>query len=768
MEPDSLRGGRGVSLALALTGLVFCFSLLAIHPPSPKPASAPPTEFSAERARAVQSALTGDGIPHPIGSHQNDVVRQRIIDRFKQLGYDPQVQTAFDCDEYGTCGTVKNVLARLDGMESGPAVLVAAHYDSVPAGPGSSDDGSGAATVLEIARALKAMPAPRHPVVLMIDDGEEAGLLGARAFVDFDPLAKEVRAAVNIEARGSSGPSLMFETGSANEWAVRLYAQHASRPATNSILYTVYKMMPNDTDFTVFKAAGYQGVNFAYVNHVVHYHTPLDNMQNASAASLQHQGDNALPSVVALANSSELDDPPSTEAVYADIFSLWTARWPAHRTLLFAIIVLLLIAGQILWLIRKKRLKPAQLVWGVIAWIAAIVATGVLAEIIIRILRLLGALPVNWIAHPLPIRAAMWSLALMVVIAHAASFAGRAKFWGLWAGTWAAMAVLSFVLAWLVPGFSFMFLVSAAVAALSALPFTLRDEKGRPGALIPVILPLLATSITGFGTALMLYNGLGVPSLPMSAVVVAMLFAPLLPLGADLSNATLMPRLSIPGLPIIATIALCFLAAVAPAFSAKAPERLNIDYWLDADAGRAEWLAVPDSGRLPGALRNAGKFREGESPLPWSRAKTFAARAPKLNLAPPIFTIQQSSAANGRRSYRMLLVSERDAPEATVLFPPNSGIESVRVEDVPIGPESPREARFLNGWMAYRCDTMPPNGVTLNFTLPAGKPVTVFVIDKTFKLPDDAKSLVAARPANTTPSQDGDVTLVSRRVELLP
>ena len=768
MEPDSFRGGRGFSLALALMGLIFCFSLLAIRPPAPKPASAPAAQFSAGRARAIQSALTGDGIPHPIGSHQNDVVRQRIMDRFTQLGYEPQVQTAFDCDEYGTCGTVKNVLARLDGTELGAAVLVAAHYDSVPAGPGASDDGSGAATVLEIARALKAMPPLRHSVILMIDDGEEAGLLGARAFVDFNPWAKDVRAAVNIEARGSSGPSLMFETGSANEWAVRLYAEHAPRPATNSILYTIYKTMPNDTDFTVFKAAGYQGLNFAYVGGVVRYHTPLDNMANASPASLQHQGDNALPSVLALANSPSLDDPPSAEAVYADIFSLWTARWPARRSLPAAIVVLLLIAGQILWLIYKKRLTPGQLVWGVIAWIAALVATGVLAEIIVRILRLIGVLPVNWIAHPLPIRAAMWALAITIVILHAVSFAGRAKFWGLWAGTWAAMAVLSLVCAWLVPGFSFTLLVASAVAALSALPFTLRTEKGRPGALIPVIFPLLAAGIAGFGVALMLYDGLGVSSLPMLAVVVAMLFAPLLPLGADLTNATLMPRLSLPGLPIIATIALCFLSAVMPAFSANAPERLNLQYWLDGDAGRAQWLALPDSGSLPSSLRKAAKLQSENGPFPWSRKRVFAEPAPHLNLAPPIFTIQQTAVANGRHAYRTLLLSERGAPEEVVLFPPHSGVESVSMEGVPLQPEGERELRMLNGWTAYGCDTMPPNGVTLSFTLPVGKPVTVFVIDKSYGLPNEGKSLLAARPTTATPSQDGDVTLVSRRVELLP
>ena len=142
------------------------------------------------------------------------------------------------------------MLARLDGAQQGPAVLLAAHYDSVPAGPGESDDGIGVAAVLEAARALKSLPAPLHTVIFLIDDGEEAGLLGARAFVDFHPWASEVKAAVNVDARGTSGPSLMFETGSANDWAVRLYARSIARPATSSIAYTIYKQLPNDTDFS--------------------------------------------------------------------------------------------------------------------------------------------------------------------------------------------------------------------------------------------------------------------------------------------------------------------------------------------------------------------------------------------------------------------------------------------------------------------------------------------------------------------------------------
>ena len=768
MESGDFRGGRGVSLALALAALVFVLSLLSNLPPTAKSAGIPPAQFSAERARAFQSDLVGDGIPHPIGSHQNDVVRQRILDQFKRLGYDPQVQTAFDCDEFGVCGTVENVLARLQGAGPGPAVLAAAHYDSVPAGPGASDDGSGAATVLEIARALKAMPPPRHSVILMIDDGEEAGLLGARAFVDFHPWAKDVRAVVNLDCRGSSGPSLMFETGAANAWAVRLYAQHAPRPATNSIFYTIYKALPNDTDFTVFKAAGYQGLNFAYIGDVVHYHTPLDNIHYASTASLQHQGDNALPSLLALANAPDLSDPPKGEDIYSDVFGHWTARWPSPWTLPLAIVVLLLIAGQILWLVRKGRLTPPQLLWGVIAWVGAILASGVIALLLVRVLRLVGALPVNWVAHPGALRAAMWWIAVAVVIGHAVAFAGRARFWGLWSGVWVPMSILSVVCAWLAPGFSFIFVVTSAVAALSALPFALRTESGRAGALLPVILPLLTAGAVGYGVALMLYDGLGVRFLPVVAVGAAALFTPLLPLGIDLQNATLLPRLSIPGVPILVALVLSLVAAVSPPFSPGAPQRLNLQYWMDGDSGHAQWLVRPDSGKLPPSLDQAANFHEERNLFPWSKTVAFAAAAPRLDLAPPTFTIQQSSVANGRRAYQTLLLSERSAPEETVLFPPNSGIDSVRMEGVPIQPEGARERQFLNGWAAYTCVTMPPNGVTLSFTLPTGKPVMVFVLDKSYNFPDQGKSLLEARRPEAVPSQDGDVTLVSRRVELIP
>ena len=133
--------------------------------------------------------------------------------------------------------------------------------------------------------------------------------------------AKGIGAAVNLDARGTSGPALMFETGGANAWSIDLYARAVARPVTNSIFYLVYKLLPNDTDFTVFKAAGWQGFNFAFIGMVSRYHTPLDTWANADPASLQDMGEHALSCLQALAGADALNA-PAGDAVYFDVFGL--------------------------------------------------------------------------------------------------------------------------------------------------------------------------------------------------------------------------------------------------------------------------------------------------------------------------------------------------------------------------------------------------------------------------------------------------------------
>lgn len=761
---------RRVVASAAVLAVIVTFCLLALHPPHGKAASAPAAEFSAARALDALHRVLPDDSPHPIGSVANDAVRVRILAELNRLGYQPVVHTSFQCSDAGVCATVNNILARLDGSEPGSAVLLSAHYDSVPAGPGDSDDGVGVASILEIARALKSMPVPRHSVIFLFDEGEEAGLLGARAFVDSDPWAKQVRADVNLDNRGASGPALMFETGSDNDWALRLYARNATRHLTSSVFYTIYKLLPNDTDFTVFKDAGYQGLNFAFIGRVALYHTPLDNSANVSIASLQDEGSNGLASVVALANAN-FPSGPDADAVYFDLFGRKILHWPGNWTLALAILAAFLLLGQIAWLVYRRRLVLRQLLWGLIGWIAILVVAGIVGLILRVIFAFAGAAPVQWVAHPLPAEIAFALLAVGIVVGCGSILARGAGFWGLWAGAWGWGAILSIVIGAGIPGFSYVVLVPTIVAALAGLPAVFDPGDGDQAWTrdLAVILPLVASAIVQAPLILLLYRAMGNQALVGITLAVVLLVTPLLPLCADLQQARGIGGLALRWSPLLAVGIAAFAAVVVPVYSAKSPERVNFDYALDADSGVARWIVYPDSGRLQAPIQLAGAFRRTlYGAFPWDDHASFIADAPHLDLAAPTFTILDSSLSGARRQYTALLRSERGAPDAAVLFPPGASVESVRVEGQPLQTIAPRLTRYFNGWTAYSCPAMPAAGIKLSFTLPVGKTVEVAAIDRSFGLPSVGAFLSNALPLTATPSQDGDVTVVSRRVQLFP
>ena len=103
-------------------------------------------------------------------------------------------------------------MARVRGTASTGAVLLAAHYDSAPEAPGAADDGAGVAAILEAVRALRHHPPLRNDLIVVFTDGEEKGLLGARLFVRDHRWVEDVALVLDFEARGNTGPSILFET----------------------------------------------------------------------------------------------------------------------------------------------------------------------------------------------------------------------------------------------------------------------------------------------------------------------------------------------------------------------------------------------------------------------------------------------------------------------------------------------------------------------------------------------------------------------------
>jgi hypothetical protein len=757
----------GGALALMLVLLVLALVLVRERhsPPAPRSADAPAAEFSAARAREMLQKLVGDGRPHPVGSAADDRVRAQILATLTGLGLQPHVEEGFACHRLGTCAQVKNVVAQIDGREPGAAVAMAAHYDSVPAGPGASDDLAGVAAILEIARALRAGPPLRHPVVLLLDEGEEAGLLGAAAFEESGTEAAAVRAVVNLEARGTNGPSFMFETSGDNGWMIDSWAPRVARPVTTSVAAFIYTLLPNDTDLTVFRHRRVAGLNFAFIGGVANYHTPGDNFANSSPASLQHQGDNALAAVTGLAEA-DLANPPRGNQVYFDLLSLGIVRWPLGWTLWLALAALLLVLAATIAGLRRgaQPLRGGDLVLGLLVVPAAAVLTALVAYGLALGLTPSGALSVAWLAHPGPAITAFWLLGLAVVAARAVMLGRGAPPQALWGGIWLVWAVAGVALAVIAPAVSYIFVAPALVAGVcGALPGIWRAPWKVAAA---VIVPAVAAALTWLGVVPAIYDGMGSPVLPVTAVLVALMVTPAAPLIA--AGGGLGRRLWLAAL--VLSLLAAVMAMTQPRFTAASPEPITYVLYQNGDSGAAQWVVLaPPS--LPPAVRQAANFGPPGPPFPWApQASGRSAPAAALpGVTAPDLEVLSSTTSGGKRHLRLRLISHRGAAVASIQVPNEAQAEAVIVA----GHEVPEQAGKAGtgapgagGFHTYSDLTLPAVGCEIEMTLGNPAPLTWYVIDSTPGLPPAGAALLAARPATAQPIQQGDRTVVARKVTI--
>lgn len=418
--------GRTIVLALALIAAAL-LAWLQLDPPRARPADAPADRFSAERAMADVRIIAR--APHPMGSHANRLVRDHLMRRLAELGLAPEVQAedVWDLREGRELvlagGRVENVIGVLPGQDrAAPAVLLMAHYDSVPGSPGAADDAAGVAAMLEIARALQAGDPPARDVVFLFTDGEEVGLLGARAFFAEHPLARRVGFVINLESRGGAGRALMFQTGPENGETVRLFARSAVRPAASSLSQFVYEQMPNDTDFTVPMEAGIPGLNFAFAGRPFEYHSPTATPERLDRGSLQDLGAQALAAAREAATAQALPA-RSPEVVFADLAAWVIAYPPIVGWVILALAAALLLVAAV----RARRMDAAT------SWIDLAQGAGaflyllLLAAALLRIARRATGAPFGFLEQfELYARGPLFETALVVIGLSATLYAAAA------------------------------------------------------------------------------------------------------------------------------------------------------------------------------------------------------------------------------------------------------------------------------------------------------------------------------------------------------
>jgi len=349
----------GGSLALALL-----IAVLTLQSPRPVPASAPATDFSAARAMVDVREIAQR--PHPVGSADHIRVRTLLLQRMAALGLQTSVQTGPFSPEAvqrierngGSAAGLEltNLIGVLPGRDPHlPAVALMAHYDTVPGSAGAADDTAGVAAILETVRAIRARGPADRTLVVLLTDGEELNLDGARVFWGGHPLRDRIGAVVNLEARGGGGRAMMFETGRGNAQTIGLFARTGVKAtggvSSNSLAVFVYELMPNGTDFTLPKERGVQGINLAFIGRPAQYHARASTPDALDQGSVQHIGSQALETSDALLRARAL--PARTQnVVYSDLFGqVIVGHAPATGWLLLGLAFVAL--GAVLWRARS-------------------------------------------------------------------------------------------------------------------------------------------------------------------------------------------------------------------------------------------------------------------------------------------------------------------------------------------------------------------------------------------------------------------------------
>ncbi|THD81094.1 MAG: M20/M25/M40 family metallo-hydrolase [Phenylobacterium sp.] len=678
--------GRLLALVAALIAAA-AIAWTVQQAPKPLPATAAATAFSAERAMADIKAFAA--VPHPISTAANHASRDYLLGRMTALGLAPQMRrgVGFEAPRFApnvlVGGNVEDLVGVLPGRDrAAPAVALMAHYDSVPGSSGAADDGAGAASALEIVRALKANGTPARDVMVILTDGEEAGLLGARAFFERDPLARRVGYLFNMEARGDAGRVQMFQTGAAAGGTIALLRRTAVRPQATSLSSYVYERMPNDTDFTVSKAAHVPGMNFAFSGRQFDYHAPSSVPATLDGGTLQDMGQQVLAPARAAAFDPALPA-AAPDLVYSQVFGDLILAYPQAVGWLVLLAAAALIglavvrarrveafpwtdvasgAGAALFAVTSamavlhfaRRLTGSEfgyleqrfLLAQVTRWEIAVLLLGLgvlLAAISeigrgrrkIALLPLAAGLASSAFGGFDAVGLGMGVVAAVIGIAAYGRPVSRA---GAWTGALAlglVLAIAAQIAAWPI---AFVFAWPVAVGAVAA---ALTDLSERRPPLSLVILAVLSALTLGWLGGFVHGAFISLDLVELVTITLVGAAAVIWPLAQPAEGAP-PERLIGPAL-IIVGLAVTVAVRVNDPYNARYPRVTEVAYEIDQDAHKA-WRASYTSDRAPWTAEVLTADGGRVARKPGLRGRTYdAAPAPYIDLPPAQLTLAKSA-----------------------------------------------------------------------------------------------------------------------------
>lgn len=639
--------------------------------PSPRDAST--TEFSARRAAQTVRSLASSVGRRESGTPNYTRAALLVADELRaipgvtvesrpELGAsrdpgDPSIALSF---------RAHNVVAHLAGRRASN-LLVTAHLDAPPRSPGAADNGSGVAVAVEVLRALASSGPHEHGTIVVLTDGEETGLFGARTFAR-DPRVRSAIAVINLDAGGASGRSIILRAGPRSRWLVREFAASAPYPHGSVIVQQLLEgdILHNvETDARAFYDERVIGLDFTAYEEGYPYHTRLDTPDRLDLSLVQHQGDNVLAFarrlVDARASSPPATDPP---LVFYDFAGRWMAVYEQRTAGWLALFAIALTVSCIVHA-RRKGASVTALVASVLVTLARVLSA-LVTTVGCGVLLAAAGRPHAWFARPwwlvfVCCTASALGASLVSTLASKArknreppavstELAGSA---GLFALVLALATVKEIAAAYML----LWWCIASAIAAHVSLAVRRRERIAAALVLAPAA--LLSTQ-TGLSLLLAMTPRTGHIPTPFSldpavfgfaAIVVApvVVLACLLTergatTGAHGRFAALAAALTAVGLVVI---------GAGPTFTVPRPRRILLEHRdLDGERPTIEYRALdfpPLAPSLPpgsdGALVRA-RGRANSIVLPWARGlESFGASAEASGFDPPSIVVEASEPA---------------------------------------------------------------------------------------------------------------------------
>ena len=680
--------GWGMAALLLVSAAV---SILATQPPNVKieTQQAAATEVSLAAALEHVDAIAQE--PHPIGSEAHVKVFEYLVAQLESLGLEPVVQektVRSKVQRRAQLVTVKNIMVRVPGRNGQPkgGVLVVGHYDSVPTSPGACDNGTAVGLMLEAIRAMQAGEPLLRDVMFLFTDAEETGLHGARAFVAEHPWTRDVGVVLNFDARGHAGPVYMFQTGNENGDWLPLFVDKASLPIGSSLMNEIYRVLPNATDFLVFKASELAGFNFAYIDGLTHYHTMLDRRQDVEPSTVAHQATFIFDLARGLANVETFPQPRPNRTFF-NVLGFQMVHYPRWFAFVSAVLTGLLVLWVLYTGFRDKHLTSLGVVQGLVAFMGIFIALPVAITLVWLIVRQAASVPViagsTEGAYLYMLSFSCLALAIFVwfyrffrrVIGALDLAAGTMIWWFL------LLVLLTEVL---VPAEANFIVVWPLLFSALALRAAMRhgETGARPGAtafslataaVVCILLLVPLTSVVYVGLQSIVALG-GFP-LTLEVLLLGLL---MLPLETFVHRR---PRWLVGGL---VTVSLVLLAVGV--WNPGADRALKLDsviYTMDADKNESHWYSfdlLPDSWTEQFGLRQSvwESFTDYD---PLTTYPMLHADAAKAELQAPQVEVLSQRLEGALREWTLHLDTAPGVTSRLIWFEPADAVLAIRLDD---------------------------------------------------------------------------------------